>query len=608
MKTTMLPIKEGQYLGDILSAIPINSIATKTLPALGATTLEIECQRNSIIIEPNVPVIKGKVAKYKALGVRILGVFSGIDDDVIIDYIKSDQPNKKILTTPESYILRVKPILELYSKEYHKEFMLLYDESERTVQDVGYRDTITAPLEDFFRFENKAMITATPIHPSDPRFEKHGFQHLIIKPDFNYSKPLRLQTTNNVLLNVKDYLKDNEAESYCFFLNSTTAICSLIKYLNICDDSQIFCSKKSVKVIKRDKAFHVSNDLKPLKKYNFFTSSFFSAVDIDLDIKPDVIILSDLFFAEHSIIDPATEAIQIVGRFRKGVNKITHITNINPDIHFQTREEIKSYLDGCHETYSVIHSLYTSATGLGQKKTLEEALKWVSYSKYVDKEGNKNYFMIDNKLDEDMVRSYYCSNESLLSAYSKLPHFKVTHSETIYPLSDEHRFKRLHYKDDNELFKSIVEQLCELNKTEFRFQIDNRNTQMKELSDLHPEFCELFHQLGVEAIEKVEYRVSKAKKLLSIKRKSEEQTAFPVIGSLLKPFQSRLGVSIPCSELNAQVDKVKTEYGLKLKNIDLLNKVFEISERSLETIGGSRVWTRKLSNPKFILPSSDTAN
>ena len=49
-----------QYLTEVLPEIPTNTILYKKLTGLGATYGEITAKRNSIIIEPNVPVIIGK--------------------------------------------------------------------------------------------------------------------------------------------------------------------------------------------------------------------------------------------------------------------------------------------------------------------------------------------------------------------------------------------------------------------------------------------------------------------------------------------------------------------------------------------------------------------
>lgn len=603
MITKKEDIRFGQKLGHIMSFIPTNCIFDKKIPGLGATYLELICKRCSLLIEPNKPVIKEKVRQFKANEIDVLGVYSGITDERIIKYITSSNPYKKIITTPESYILRIKPLMELHNIDLFNEYFMLYDESERTIQDIDYRQSITGPIDDFFEFTGKAMITATPIHPSDPRFEKNQFHILEINPTYDYSNKLHLHTTNNVLLSIKDYIKNNPSDHYCFFLNSTDGILSIIKYLKIEEESQIFCADKSVKKLRNKMKFKEAYpDLRPFKKYNFFTSSFFSAVDIELDFKPDVVILSDLFFAEFSIIDPATEAVQIMGRFRQGFNSLTHISNINHEIKFQTRNEIMSFLEGSRDSFSTLRVLHDAAKTEGHRQPFKEAIEFVSYSKYVKSNWETDWFKIDNKLDVDMVKSYYSSVEHLKAAYSIVKHFKVTHTQSSYTLSDRHRLKRSRAKDDTELLRTITEQLDHLKQNRTEFTIDNSTEMLNELNREHPELCRLYRELGKETMEKYGYKISEIRKQVKRKITGKKLLPFPAVPELLLAFKNKLMTDIPVSKLGFIVGKVKAKHEIKMRDLDLLRGIYEVSKRKLITINGERVWTRQLSYPKFQLP------
>lgn len=62
MQTEEIKTHKGEWLTDALMRqgyenIPSNVILDKTLTGLGATHTELHSNRNSIIIEPNVPVI-----------------------------------------------------------------------------------------------------------------------------------------------------------------------------------------------------------------------------------------------------------------------------------------------------------------------------------------------------------------------------------------------------------------------------------------------------------------------------------------------------------------------------------------------------------------------
>ena len=95
-----------QYLTEILPEIPTNTILYKKLTGLGATYGELKAHRNSIIIEPNKPVISGKCKDPKHGKDNLFGVFDGVYADDIVAYMeRSIRQNKyfKILTTPESF-------------------------------------------------------------------------------------------------------------------------------------------------------------------------------------------------------------------------------------------------------------------------------------------------------------------------------------------------------------------------------------------------------------------------------------------------------------------------------------------------------------------------
>ena len=73
MKIEYITIDAGQRFDAVMPEIPTNSIINKTVTGCGATYAEINAPRHSVIIEPNVPVIEGKMKKHP----QILGVFEG---------------------------------------------------------------------------------------------------------------------------------------------------------------------------------------------------------------------------------------------------------------------------------------------------------------------------------------------------------------------------------------------------------------------------------------------------------------------------------------------------------------------------------------------------
>lgn len=143
--------KENGYL---TGSIPVNAIIYKKITGIGATTLEIACKRNSIIIEPNTPVIEGKAKKHS----NLLGVYEGITTNQIISYLQDSHISyKKIMTTPESFG-KVKKAFNFLNVNMYQDYFLLFDECHKLTSDISYRETITLPMADFWKFERRSLI------------------------------------------------------------------------------------------------------------------------------------------------------------------------------------------------------------------------------------------------------------------------------------------------------------------------------------------------------------------------------------------------------------------------------------------------------------------
>ena len=148
-----------QYLTEILPEIPTNTILYKKLTGLGATYGELKANRNSIIIEPNKPVISGKCKDPKHKDDNLFGVYEGVYADNIMAYIeRSIKQNKhfKILTTPESFH-KVQEAFEEMDMDIRYNSFLLFDECHKIVKDSGFRPDIALPMDLFFECENKAI-------------------------------------------------------------------------------------------------------------------------------------------------------------------------------------------------------------------------------------------------------------------------------------------------------------------------------------------------------------------------------------------------------------------------------------------------------------------
>ena len=166
-----------------------------------------------------------------------------------------------------------------------------------------------------------------------------------------------------------------------------------------------------------------SETLDELAPVNFLTSRFYAAVDIKLDYKPHVILLTDVMRAPFSAVDPQTEVVQAIGRFRNGVARAYHIANTSDNLQCLTREALERRLTGEENIYNQIRQIQPDGEDEAQARF--QALNGMAYKRFVTRDGNRNHFMWDNAWTDEQIKAYYRYPSTLTAAYKSAP-FRLT--------------------------------------------------------------------------------------------------------------------------------------------------------------------------------------
>jgi hypothetical protein len=569
-----------KFLDSIYKAIPNNTILNKFLPNNGATTLEIKCHRHSIIIVPNVPVIEGKELKHNKDEPfnKVFGIYEGVNVEDVTAYLNSPVVYKKLITTPESFS-KVKEAIELSRFNIYQDFFILFDECERIIQDSVYRKKIALPLADFFKFKKRAMISATPLPPSDPRFKKYKFKYVKVKPMFEFQKTLKLVTTNSIILSLKKYFDMHASDSYFIFLNSTDVIASIINELQIKDNSSVYCARESVYKLKINGFTNSYERLTKFTKYNFFTSRFFSAVDIELPYTPTVIMLTDTSHAFHSILDPYTESIQILGRFRNGIEQAIHISTIDSNHKPKSSDEARGYLEGCETSYNELKRLRMAATAPGSIDTLDQALRLVEYSQFVNEDGSKNYFMWDNFINEERVKGYYTSKESLIDAYKECPHFTIRESEDRFPIIETVINGLSKMVSQKLVCKHVVEALNNIYELPSKYSAEDIMYVKQQLIKNFGGIVTSYNVLGYQKMQELNFDTYKIKKVVYELNAAKDKSNFQFLDRLSLDFE--VGSGYPSIIIVQVLKRIITDLKLHLKpGIKLLKEFYDLSPRT----------------------------
>ena len=591
-----LPITKGAKLKSVFkNGIPTNVILDKTICGIGATYLEIETKRNSIIIEPNVPVIIGKERDHP----QIIGVYGeDINDQELREQIAERIESKKyikILTTPDSFP-RVTTALKSLRIPYRTDYFLLFDECDKIIEDIDFRRKISLPIDEFFLFKNKAMVSATPIIIDEPRFKEQDFSIIKIKPDFKYAKKIELKPTNNINLMLKRTIETltthEENLKLCIFFNYVKGITDIIDYLKIpIKDASIYCSEKACKELKKEgweknvysNLQYEDKTVNLTTKYNFFTSRYHSAVDINLDCKPIVIMLSTVYKSipnetPFTLIEPATEAIQIAGRFRNGISRLIHIANTNPEIEWKSKEDLKTFLDEQHNGYLKMRELEKTLSTDGEKYIIRQGIIKTDYYQqgFVNNNNEKNYFRYNNAYLDERLKMIYSNPTMLNKAYSESGAFQL-YSESTYCAYSEQELSEIKSKNTSKAKK--VKILYEIYTRLTSFKKFYYQEIVEELKKDFSLYLDAFNSIGYQRVKELGFTDSKIKteiKAFQLKKQLTTNEIRQDVYDIFKEGEKYTIASIN-NELERIFNKHNIDLGRRIKAADI-EHYFEIKE------------------------------
>lgn len=535
LEVEVLNIHKGEYLSEALKRqdypmLPSNAIINKVMTGTGATYMELTPKlspRNSIVIEPFKSAVENKVQVFN----EAQGVFKEVTVRQLTTYLKN--PNikyKKIITTPEGFQSKVLTAAKQLGMNIYKEYFCLFDESEHITEDTGYRRSISAPMREFFKFERKALVSATPLKPSkytSTLFLRHQFKWVEIKPDYDYREDMTLITTRSFYSRVKQEVKrllDNGSPHVCIFYKTTEGINNIVESLLhdgiiTKDDYKVFCSKDSADELKSRFLEHSTDKLElPLRKVNLFTSRFFPSIDINLKELCDVLILSNYDHVQHTLINPFTEGIQCQGRFRhvfpngKRYNSLAVIASIPNELKVKSEEDIYKDIDARIKAYRAVQKEKLKAD---DPTYYDKELNRLRLNEVLNPERNGfDRFAIEQLLLDEQVKGYYLSPDALRQGYEDTGYFNVDFQpeEEAIGEDDIYRIKAAQAKEKLQFIVSILSNAKE----------DEKAVQLLRAKCVEEEWLiNAFFKLGQEVIEQQQYGKAAIKKLLEQTEREE---------------------------------------------------------------------------------------
>ena len=324
-------------LADFIDKMP-HGIIDKKIPGIGATTLEINSRRNSIIVFPTKALAYGKHSKHPNtlyVGSEIKGEKEKVTNQQIEEYLANDG-YKKLLVVADS----LGRVLGIIGKNY-KDYFLMIDEVDVLQTDNNFRPQLENVIDYYLMFplKNRCMVTATMKEFSNPLLKKEC--KFFITWTYNTRRDVKLLHTNNIIQAVIEKVISHPKEKVFIAYNSILQIRNIIASLDeeTRKECAILCSEAS---IKEAGEYFVpklgDNDTLPAR-INFATCCYFTGIDIEDSYH--LITVSDVR-RSHSMLT-LDRMTQIHGRCRKDNGVLSETIIYNTLGYVSVMESMDSY-------------------------------------------------------------------------------------------------------------------------------------------------------------------------------------------------------------------------------------------------------------------------
>lgn len=316
-------VSKRHLLSDYLTKMP-HGIVDKKIPGIGATTLEINSKRNSIIVFPTKALAYGKHSKHPNtlyVGSEIKGESKKVTNQQIKEYLAKDG-YKKFLVVADS----LGRLLGIIGKNY-KDYFLMVDEIDVLQTDNNFRPQLENVIDYYLIFpqKNRCMVTATMKEFSNPHLKSECKFSVSTSWICNAPRTIRLTHTDNIMQAAVHEINSHPEEKIFIAYNSILQIRNIIASLDeeTRKECAILCSEASIKEAGEYFAPKLGhNDTLPAR-INFATCCYFTGIDIEDSYH--LITVSDVR-RSHSMLT-LDRMTQIHGRCRK-VNGILSETII----------------------------------------------------------------------------------------------------------------------------------------------------------------------------------------------------------------------------------------------------------------------------------------
>jgi len=468
-ESLILHMNQGEWLSEVIDRLPCGLI-DKQVTGIGATYLELHCDRNSIIVTPTRALALNKLED----GFLYVGTKDGQQKATTKAEIKAYLNNnntqyKKILVVADSIDKVIEAIKE-NNEDVYSNYFLLVDEIDTLQSDNNYRPVLSRVIDHYFDFKilRRALLSATVKEFTHPKLQKEYLT--TIQSDTHLNRNIELYYTNNInsllaqtIKDIKEHSNEKILIAYNSILNILSTIKSLPEGLQSYETCAILCSEAS-----KDEAGNYLSKLVEVedkkllpRKINFMTCSYFAGIDIDDSYHLITVSNSEKVYSAL----PINKIIQIYGRCRipNGILSDTILYNNSK----KPLKDLKTYreilMKKAKKVIDLLEAAKTLKAGDNDLGDLFDRIHRVIIEKATERLFEQQSFeLVRDNIKNELEISYFNIDAlyEKMEAYYKLYSYKEglwNHLLELYPSTNFYDVSNSE-EDDSEATDDIIEE------------------------------------------------------------------------------------------------------------------------------------------------------
>lgn len=244
--------KGVRCLARVLPRVPAGAVLCGGLAKLNTACKRLGTRHGSVVVRPGGPIVDKGYGSPGRKGSGLFNIFSNICTSSVITCVREDVGRDGrfgVLAAPRDF-RGIRRTFRRVSVSVHCGDFLLFSRYRGVIGSSNFHPSVALPVSLFFRYRRGTLMSTAPVRFASPHFRRRGFRAVAVGPAFSCMGNVGLRTAGG-LLRTTGRIFTNLGNGYFMFYGSASAVCSLVRRLNLLSRSTMFYSRGDIRGLGR---------------------------------------------------------------------------------------------------------------------------------------------------------------------------------------------------------------------------------------------------------------------------------------------------------------------------------------------------------------------